>query len=65
MSENKANETRLLTVRHCARCDEDHTDLEFTQFRNNPIEDTDGTVWNWWAMCPVTNEPILMKINKQ
>ena len=46
----------------CARCGYDHADLEFKKFEQNPIEDSDGTVWNYWALCPVTGEPILLKV---
>jgi len=48
------------TVLHCARCGENHEDLLFSLF-TNPIEDSDGTVWAYWAMCPITDEPILLR----
>lgn len=49
-------------VFQCARCKQDHRELSFTKFVGNPVEDEDGTIWNWWAMCPVTGDPILAKI---
>ena len=54
-------ETKLVSVHHCARCGEDHKDLEFHKF-TKPIEDSDGTVWDYWIICPISGEPILMKM---
>jgi hypothetical protein len=53
-----------IDVKHCARCQQDHNQLEFKEFTINPIEYSDGTVWNYWALCPVTQEPILLKIRE-
>lgn len=47
------------SVFHCARCGENHDAVTFQKF-TRPIIDADGTVWQRWGMCPVTNEPILM-----
>ena len=52
--------TIITTVYHCARCDETHEGLLFEQF-TIPIEDADGTIWAWWALCPTVNEPILLR----
>lgn len=49
------------TIRHCARCDKDHKGLEFTKF-TSPIEDTDKTIWTYFALCPTNQEPILLKV---
>ena len=50
----------------CARCGPDtphpSDSLEFHAFTNAPIEDTDGTVWTHWALCPITGEPVLLKV---
>lgn len=51
----------IVKVNNCARCSENH-DLNFIEFSKNPIEDSDGTIWNYWAICPNTNEPILLKV---
>lgn len=51
------------TIHNCARCGQNHEDLEFLLFEN-PIEDTDGTVWNYWSVCPTNNEPILLKVKQ-
>lgn len=47
-------------VRHCTRCDGDH-EVEFEQFIKHPITDSDGTIYDWWGLCPVTGDPILMR----
>lgn len=46
-------------LRHCARCGGDHDDLQYKRFVN-PIGDEEG-VWAWWATCPTTGDPILMR----
>lgn len=51
----------IITIHRCARYGQDHVNLEFKEFTQNPIEDSDGTIWNYWALCPITNEPILLK----
>jgi hypothetical protein len=45
-------------VKGCARCGQDHVDLDFKEF-SRPIVDSDGTVWSQWAICPTTGEPVL------
>lgn len=42
----------------CARCGDDHEDLDEIAFWR-PSEDADG-VWRWWATCPTTGDPILI-----
>lgn len=51
-----------INIKHCARCEQDHADLEFAAFTKHPIEHSDGIVSMHWAMCPVLKEPILMQI---
>ena len=46
-------------VKRCARCGQDHPDMAFKKFVGSPIVDEDGTVWNYWATCPVTGDPVL------
>lgn len=48
------------TLHACARCKGDHAEMLFTKF-HRPVVDDDGTVWGWWALCPATGEPVLMK----
>jgi hypothetical protein len=42
-------------IKNCARCGEDH----YVTFKKliNPSDE-----WNYWALCPNTNEPIMMQI---
>ena len=55
----KATETTIQTIYNCARCGNDHENLEFVRFQR-PIEDRDGRTWEWWATCPVNGDPVLM-----
>jgi len=43
-------------VGRCARCGKDHAQLEFRPLANAPDE------WTHWAMCPETNEPVLVRM---
>jgi hypothetical protein len=52
---------RKSTIYHCARCGETHKKLRFKQ-AVNPIISEDGTTWEWWALCPNTGDPVLMRI---
>ena len=47
-------------VYRCARCGKDHEHIVFVHINGDPITDEDGTMWDWWALCPVTGDPILM-----
>ena len=40
----------------CQRCGRDHEDLEFEELKNPADE------WKFWAMCPLTNQPVLLCI---
>jgi len=52
-----------VNVRHCARCEQDHDDVEFKEFSLHPIWDgEDEESWTHWAMCPTLNEPIILHI---
>lgn len=51
----------IVTVNYCARCGQNHVELKFDKFIHH-IEDSDGTIWNYWTLCPNTKEPILLKI---
>lgn len=48
-------------IKNCARCQQNHDRLEFEKF-TNPIEDSDGTLWTHWALCPTNGEPVLLKV---
>lgn len=54
-------ETRTHGVVNCARCGGDHAALIYKKLQQ-PIEDGDLTLWEWWTLCPVTEEPILMRV---
>jgi hypothetical protein len=51
-----------INVKHCARCEQDHADLEFAAFTEHPVPVTDKIEWTHWAMCPALNEPVLMRV---
>lgn len=52
---------RHTTLSGCARCGDDHEDLPTVLFWR-PIEDhEDGFFWRWWATCPTTGDPILIR----
>jgi hypothetical protein len=53
--------TRKSDIHHCARCGKDHDGMEFKRFNGEPIEDCDGTIWDWWGVCPVTGDPVLQR----
>jgi hypothetical protein len=55
---------KLITVHKCARCGFTHPDLKFKKL-TNPIEDCNDTIWDWWTLCPVTQEPILLRIQEK
>ena len=53
-------DVELHNVRGCARCGGEHPELPFKKFERPVfIDDMEITLW---AMCPVTEEPILMAI---
>lgn len=51
--------TTTIQVLHCARCGQDH-EMEFRPFAIHPFEDSDGTMYDQWGLCPVTGDPVLM-----
>lgn len=54
--------TKTLERLHgCGRCDGFHENLKFFKFTSYPIEDKDGARWDYWAICPATGDPILMR----
>lgn len=61
MHNTKKLELFTTDVHSCARCGADHENVEFVPFAHHPIEDSDGTKWQYWAMCPFHNEPILLR----
>lgn len=59
--EKVIGETFEVTIFRCARCGQSHK-MKFNKFAINPIEESDGTVWNYWGLCPITGEPVLNRI---
>lgn len=51
------------TVRGCARCGEDHEELEFERLQR-PIQEDDGRDYTHWAPCPTNGQPILLRMVK-
>lgn len=52
------------SITGCARCDGDgHADITW-QPLTFPIEDSDGSLWTHWALCPRNGEPILMRVRE-
>lgn len=45
-----------IDVKSCQRCGTSHEQLEFKPL-HNPADD-----FHWWAMCPLINEPILLRV---
>ncbi len=51
-------------IEHCARCGESHANIWFSRF-THPVVHNDGTKSGYWAMCPVTREPIIMAMQSE
>jgi len=47
-----------VSLKRCARCGRDHTNLTFTPF-TRPA----GT-WTHWVLCPETAEPIMLRVDE-
>ena len=63
MNQEKSTDDKSITadIVNCARCGQDHYDLEFKQFRITPVEIND-LVFSHWALCPLAKDPILYRI---
>lgn len=48
-------------IRDCARCGQDHEQLEFKSL-TRPVEYHGESIYQLWALCPVSGEPILMRV---
>lgn len=51
-------------IENCARCGETHENIWFSKF-TRPIIDDCGVISNYWAICPVTREPIVMAMARE
>ena len=45
-----------IDVKSCQRCGTNHDQLEFKPLQNAADD------YDWWAMCPSSNEPVLLRI---
>jgi len=57
-------EQMTISVFSCARCGQDHQ-ATFQRFQGEPIlitENTETKAYNWFALCPVVGDPILMTV---
>ncbi len=52
---------RHTTPTTCARCGGHHDDLSQVAFWRPILDHEDGFAWRWWAECPVTGDPILIR----
>lgn len=48
--------TMTIDICGCQRCQQNHRDVKFQRLAN-PTDD-----WRWWATCPVTRQPILLRV---
>jgi hypothetical protein len=58
---NKVTKVTHIEVTACARCGGDHA-VSFRTFANPP--EFDSSIYDWWGTCPVTGEPILMRMEQ-
>jgi hypothetical protein len=58
-SKKKQVETMMQDIGRCARCGADHADVEFMKL-GRPAKE-----FGWWAPCPLTGEPILLRIKDE
>lgn len=57
------------TIKNCARCQGDHSELVFSKLSHPMVVEfeVDGLegkrTYHYWAMCPDKQEPILMEVS--
>jgi len=49
-------DSKRVDIHGCGRCRGNHRDMEFVPFKLSP----DLTPFTHWALCPTTNEPLLL-----
>ncbi len=54
-----------LSDRNCVRCGDRHDRLEVVAFWQPILDEDDGFAYRWWAPCPTTGDPILMRDLKE
>lgn len=60
-------EEMTVDLEGCTRCGGVHAALRFGKFTHpvelcSPLRPRAGVVYEWWALCPTTGEPILMTV---
>ena len=53
-----ADQVFSVKVERCQRCRENHR-IDMSQLANPADE------YGWWGMCPITNQPVLMKMEDE
>lgn len=49
----------IVNVKKCVQCKQDHENMPFKKL-NNAMQDADGNIWEYYGICPVTNDPVFM-----
>ena len=57
------SETRTREIDYCSRCGEDHREIVFHKFKENPIS-CDGDDFTYWGWCPNLLEPIILRVDE-
>lgn len=50
----------ISNIENCARCGGTHKQLKF-ELLQRPIVDDAGVAYSYWALCPVTKQPVLCR----
>ena len=50
-----------VNVVKCARCGQDHPELQFHKIMGSQIT-CEGLIFTHWAQCPTTIDPILLRV---
>lgn len=53
-----------INIGKCARCEQDHRDVEIDFFLR-PIMDDEKCIANAWTMCPTVNQPIVILVTNE
>lgn len=53
-------DSKTIDVYNCGRCHGNHKRVKFVRMEHMPIRDGLNTIWNWWARCPVSGDPMLL-----
>lgn len=56
MKSAKARSIKIKIIKNCARCGGTHKNLTVKRLKKQCLD------YDYWAMCPTTNEPIIFKI---